>query len=53
MAEIVAYCEVGVRASLFALLHEAYTGRLVSVFDGSAVEWALNSGLALKTGTTS
>jgi thiosulfate/3-mercaptopyruvate sulfurtransferase len=51
--DIVAYCEVGVRASLFALLHEAYTGRLVSVFDGSAAEWALNSGLPLRTGTTS
>ncbi|GAC1408444.1 MAG: sulfurtransferase [Chloroflexota bacterium] len=51
--DIVAYCEVGVRASLFALLHEAYTGRLVSVFDGSVAEWALQSGLALQTGTTS
>lgn len=47
---IVAYCEVGVRASLFALLHEAHTGRLVSVFDGSAAEWALRSGLPLRTG---
>jgi thiosulfate/3-mercaptopyruvate sulfurtransferase len=46
--DIVAYCEVGVRASLFALLHEAYTGRLVSVFDGSLVEWALNSELSLQ-----
>lgn len=53
MKDIVAYCEVGVRASLFALLHEAYTGRLVSVFDGSAAEWALQSGLALRTGTIS
>jgi thiosulfate/3-mercaptopyruvate sulfurtransferase len=50
MVEIVAYCEVGVRASLFALLHEAYTGRLVRVFDGSAAEWALNSGVALQKG---
>jgi thiosulfate/3-mercaptopyruvate sulfurtransferase len=51
--DIVAYCEVGVRASLFALLHEAYTGRLVSVFDGSAAEWALKSGVPLLSGTTS
>jgi thiosulfate/3-mercaptopyruvate sulfurtransferase len=53
MDDIVAYCEVGVRASLFALLHEAYAGRIVSVFDGSAVDWALNAGLALSSGTTS
>ncbi len=50
--DLVAYCEVGVRASLFALLHEAFTTRLVRVFDGSAVDWALNSGLPLHTGTT-
>jgi len=37
---LVAYCEVGVRASTFALLHEVYTGRTVPVFDGSLVEWA-------------
>lgn len=51
--DIVAYCEVGVRASLFALLHEAYTGRLVSVWDGSLTEWALTSKLPLQTGTSS
>lgn len=37
---LVAYCEVGVRASTFALLHEIYTGRTVPVYDGSIVEWA-------------
>jgi 3-mercaptopyruvate sulfurtransferase SseA len=50
---IVAYCEVGVRASLFALLHEAYAGRLVSVCDGSLTEWAITSRLPLQTGTSS
>lgn len=36
-----AYCEVGVRAATFALLHEAYTGEVVPVFDGSLMEWSL------------
>jgi len=35
---LVAYCEVGVRASLMALMHEAYTGDVVEVFDGSLIE---------------
>lgn len=51
--DIVAYCEVGVRESVFALLHEADTGRLVSVFDGSATEWALQSERPLQTGMIS
>ena len=46
--DVVAYCEVGVRASLFALLHEAYTGRVIPVCDGSLVEWVLTSELPLQ-----
>ncbi len=42
---VVAYCEVGVRASLMALLHEAYAGEVVGVFDGSLIEWALHADL--------
>ena len=38
---IVTYCEVGVRAALLAMLHEAYTGQVVAVYDGSVMEWAL------------
>jgi thiosulfate/3-mercaptopyruvate sulfurtransferase len=49
--DLVAYCEVGVRASLFALLHEAYTGRTVSVCDGSLMEWVLRPDMPLVTGT--
>jgi len=41
----VTYCEVGVRASLTALLHEVYTGEVVGVFDGSLIEWALHADL--------
>jgi thiosulfate/3-mercaptopyruvate sulfurtransferase len=48
---IIAYCEVGVRAGTFALLHEAYTGRAVAVFDGSLMEWSLERSLPLMTGT--
>jgi len=42
---LVAYCEVGVRASLFAVLHEAYTGQVTPVFDGSLMQWALEQDL--------
>src|SRR5262249_10227295 len=35
------YCEVGVRSATFALVHEAYTGQVVPVFDGSLMEWSL------------
>ena len=45
---LVAYCEVGVRASLFAMLHEAYTGQVVAVYDGSLMEWALHPELPLE-----
>lgn len=31
------YCEVGVRASTYALLLEAYTGRVLPVYDGSEI----------------
>lgn len=48
--ELVAYCEVGVRASLFALLHEIYTTRTVRVFDGSLMQWSLNPTLPVLTG---
>jgi thiosulfate/3-mercaptopyruvate sulfurtransferase len=43
--QLVAYCEVGVRAALFAVLHEAHSGQTVSVFDGSFMEWALQPDL--------
>ncbi len=43
--QIAAYCEVGVRASSFALLHELYTGQVVSVFDGSLMQCGLESSL--------
>jgi thiosulfate/3-mercaptopyruvate sulfurtransferase len=49
--ELLAYCEVGVRAGLFALLHEAYTGQIVSVFDGSLMQWALDPALPVVAGT--
>jgi thiosulfate/3-mercaptopyruvate sulfurtransferase len=42
-SDIVAYCEVGVRASLFSLLHEIYTGQVVPVFDGSLMQWSLEA----------
>lgn len=45
-----AYCEVGVRAATFALLHEAYTGEIVPVFDGSLMEWSLDGQLPVLCG---
>lgn len=45
----VAYCEVGVRSCLFALLHELYTGKVVANFDGSFIEWALDSTLPVES----
>ena len=47
---LVAYCEVGVRACTFALLHEAYTGEIVSVYDGSIMEWGLYPELSVVSG---
>lgn len=38
----VSYCEVGVRAATFALLHEIYTGEIIPVYDGSIIEWGWN-----------
>lgn len=43
----VAVCEVGVRASTVALLHEAYTGEILPVYDGSIMEWAAHLDLPM------
>lgn len=48
---LVAYCEVGVRAGLFAMLHEAHTGRIVPVYEGSLMEWAFHEDLPMETGS--
>ncbi len=45
---VVAYCEVGVRSCLFALLHEAYAGQIIANFDGSIMEWALDKQLPME-----
>lgn len=44
------YCEVGVRAATFALLYELATGKILPVFDGSIMEWSLDSDLVVITG---
>jgi len=41
---LVAYCEVGVRSCLFALLHETYTGQVIANFDGSVMELGIGCG---------
>lgn len=41
------YCEVGVRASTVALLHEHHTGQIVPVYDGSLMEWGLSPELGV------
>ncbi len=46
----VAYCEVGVRAATFALLHEIYTGDILPVYDGSFMEWSFNRELPVDPG---
>ncbi|GAC1459532.1 MAG: sulfurtransferase [Ktedonobacteraceae bacterium] len=46
--QLVAYCEVGVRSCLFALLHEIYTGQVIANFDGSVMEWALDMELPME-----
>ena len=48
---LVACCEVGVRSCLFALLHEIYTGRIIANFDGSIMEWALDTQLPMERDT--
>jgi thiosulfate/3-mercaptopyruvate sulfurtransferase len=47
-ARCVAYCEVGVRSCIFALLHELYTGKVVANFDGSFMQWALDEKLPVE-----
>lgn len=51
-AHPVAYCEVGVRACTFALLHEMYTGETAAVCDGSFMEWALDENMPVEVGET-
>lgn len=48
---LVAYCEVGVRACSFALLHEIHTGQVVRVYDGSMMEWSLDPSLPVHAPT--
>ncbi len=47
-AKIVAYCEVGVRASSVALLHEIHTGDVMPVYDGSIMEWGADQNLPIE-----
>jgi thiosulfate/3-mercaptopyruvate sulfurtransferase len=49
---LVTYCEVGVRASGVALIHELHTGQIVSVYDGSLMEWGLSLDLPVVRGDT-
>jgi len=44
---LMTYCEVGVRASTYALLLEVYTGRVLPVYDGSVMEWGADKALPL------
>lgn len=48
---VVTYCEVGVRAATVALLHEVYTGQVLRVYDGSMIEWSMDSRLPVERGT--
>lgn len=41
------YCEVGVRAATFSLLHELYLGRKLPVYDGSFMEWSFDERLTV------
>jgi thiosulfate/3-mercaptopyruvate sulfurtransferase len=38
--DVVAYCEVGPRACMVALLHELYTGHVLPVYEGSMMQWS-------------
>ena len=46
------YCEVSLRASTVALLHEIHTGHIMAVFDGSLMEWSLDPTLPILTEST-
>lgn len=46
----VSYCEVGVRAALYAVLHEIYQGEIVRVYDGSIMEWGAHNEPVLECG---
>lgn len=48
--DFVSYCEVGVRAALLACMHEHYTGNIMSVYDGSIMEWGSHSELPVVMG---
>lgn len=44
------YCEVGVRASTYALLYEVYTGKVLPVYDASIMQWGLCKDLPVLDG---
>lgn len=48
---VATYCEVGVRAATVALLHEVYTGQVLRVYDGSMIEWSMDSRLPVERGS--
>jgi thiosulfate/3-mercaptopyruvate sulfurtransferase len=48
---VATYCEVGVRAATVALLHEVYTGQVLRVYDGSMIEWSIDSRLPVERGS--
>lgn len=47
---VVAFCEVGVRACTVALLMEIYAGTVVPVYDGSMMEWSADPLLPVASG---
>ncbi|MBX9941797.1 MAG: hypothetical protein K2Y32_21200 [Candidatus Obscuribacterales bacterium] len=46
----ISYCEVGVRAALYAVLHEIYQGEIVRVYDGSIMEWGAHGEPVMECG---